>query len=692
MKKTILTTIILTSLLNIPQCIGQVRQWVSSYNGSSNADDAASALAIDGSGNVYVTGYTEGTTNAYAYGTVKYNSMGTQQWVAIYDPTSNNDYANAIAVDGSGNVYVTGVASPSSSNYGTVKYNNSGNEQWSVQYDGGGNLTDIANAIAVDGSGNVYVTGQATDASGNANIATIKYSSSGLQQWIAFYNGSGDTMDVGVSIAVDASGNVYVAGNTISATSGVNYVTIKYNSSGSELWTQEFNGSGNADEEARSMVIDGSGNAYVTGTAWGSGSISNYGTVKYNSSGVLQWSMEYNGTGTNYDAAYDIALDGAGNVYVTGVSAVSGSGFYDYVTIKYSSTGSQIWAEEFNGSGNAADQGNGIAVDASGNVYVTGTSDKPVSAPKKKDYLTVMYDTNGNVQWADEYDGSSSDDDFALDIAVDAGGKVYVTGITTDIGQSFNYTTIKYCTAPDTAGIVTGDVMVCEGETGLTYSVPAVMYATGYTWILPPGATISSGSGTNTIIVTFGSGTTSGSVSVQGTNACSFGIASPSLSITVNPTPPVPTISQSGSVLTSSATTGNQWYLNGVIIPGATSQNYNVSASGNYTVVVSNITGCTSTSDVFVYSGIGISELSSKAGILIYPNPSSGKFIANIAMLQIKGKYEYRVLNTLGEVLIHAISGTSKLLEIDLSNQPHGIYFIEIKSGNIIYKEKMIRE
>jgi Beta-propeller repeat len=156
------------------------QQWVVRYNGPGNSDDYASALALDGSGNVYVTGNSWGVVSYRDYATVKYNSTGQEQWVARYDgPGSYDDGAHAIAVDGSGNVYVTGgsFGSNSDNDYATVKYNSAGQEQWVARHTSEGYNSDLGNAIAVDSSGNVYVTGKIAvpNQGQNSDYATVKY-------------------------------------------------------------------------------------------------------------------------------------------------------------------------------------------------------------------------------------------------------------------------------------------------------------------------------------------------------------------------------------------------------------------------------------------------------------------------------------------------------------------------------------
>jgi len=268
-----------------------------------------------------------------------------QEWVARYDgPAIGSDKASAITVDAAGNVYVTGRSAGSGTfyDYATIKYNSSGVEQWVKRYDGPVNGADMASAIAVDGTGNVYVTGESYGGSGTLyDYATVKYNSSGVEQWIRRCDGPVNSWDVACAIAVDGTGNVYVTGRSIGLGGwpDFDYMTIKYNSSGAEQWIRRYDGSGNSDDCAYAIAVDGAGNVYVTGRSdVGSGTYYDYATIKYNSSGIEQWVARYNGPGNDYDEARAIALDNSGNVYVTGESLGSGTD-YDYATIKYSPTG-----------------------------------------------------------------------------------------------------------------------------------------------------------------------------------------------------------------------------------------------------------------------------------------------------------------------------------------------------------------
>jgi hypothetical protein len=344
-KKYLLPAIFLYLSINV--CFAQVAQeWVQRYNGPGNHSDQARSIAVDGLGNVYVTGFSSGSGTGSDYATIKYNSLGTELWVQRYNgPGNSSDEASSIAVDGLGNVYVTGFSSGSGTgyDYATIKYNSSGVQQWVQRYNGPGNNADYAFSLAVDGSGNVYVTGESWSGStfNTGDYATIKYNSSGVEQWVQRYNGPGNGWDVSFSLTVDASGNSYVTGWSYVSGANYDYATIKYNSSGVQQWVQRYNGPGNGIDQANSIAVDPLGNnVYVTGSSVGSGTSDDYATIKYNALGNQQWVQRYNGPGNSKDWAYSLALDPeslGSNVYVTGFSrSGSSSSTEDYATIKYS--------------------------------------------------------------------------------------------------------------------------------------------------------------------------------------------------------------------------------------------------------------------------------------------------------------------------------------------------------------------
>jgi len=436
-------------LFSIEQSNAQVTQeWVAIYS-TPIYSNIANSIAVDNSGNVYVTGQADaGNFNSYDYATIKYNSSGIQQWVQRYNgPGQGNDYAYSIAVDRSGNVYVTGWSWGKGTNfdYATLKYNSSGILQWVQRYNGPVNNRDGANSMAIDDSGNVYVTGVSYRSGLGIydDYTTIKYNSAGDSIWVRRYNGPGNWYDGANSIAVDGSGSVYVTGySAIASGSNYDYATIKYNTGGDSIWVRRYNGPVNGYDYAYSIAVDGSSNVYVTGYSWGGGTNYDYATLKYNSSGAQQWVQRYNGTGNREDYTKSIAVDRLGNAYVTGVSYGSGTDS-DYATIKYNSTGVQQWVQRYNGTGNSKDYARSMALDSSGNVYVTGWS---VGIGTIYDYATIKYNTAGIQEWVQRYNGTENYFDGANSIVVDVSGNVYVTGSSATGAPLpyYRYATIKY--------------------------------------------------------------------------------------------------------------------------------------------------------------------------------------------------------------------------------------------------------
>jgi hypothetical protein len=456
----VISFLALFSLTNISNA--QVAQrWLVRYNGLGNGEDDATSMTIDAADNIYVTGASTGIGTGLDYTTIKYNASGALQWVARYNGIGNGtDFSQSIAVDGSGNVYVTGSSTGIGTglDYATIKYNASGVQQWAARYNGPGNGLEMALSVTVDGSGNVFVTGYSAGNGTNYDYATLKYNSAGVQQWVARYNGPANDVDIAYSVIVDGSGNVYTTGASIGSGTSGDYATIKYNSSGIQQWAVRYNGPGNGNDEAYCIILDGSGNCYVTGYSKGSGSSGlDYETIKYNPSGLVQWAQRYNGPGDSSDIAYALTRDVSDNIFVTGESFGSTSN-YDYATIKYNSTGVQQWIARYNGPGNSSDCANAIAADYSGNVYVTGRS---TGVGTGIDYSTVKYSFSGVQTWVQRYNSSNGSDE-AKSIAVDDYGGVFVTG--QSFGNNIDYCTIGYIQTPPPPALISPP----NNSTGIT--------------------------------------------------------------------------------------------------------------------------------------------------------------------------------------------------------------------------------
>ncbi|MDD8027348.1 MAG: SBBP repeat-containing protein, partial [Acidobacteriota bacterium] len=380
---------------------------------------------------------------------------------------SDSDYGNGIAVDGSGNVYVGGY-SYASWGASPIRAYTSGTDAFAAKLDSGGNLTwntflggsgdDYGKGIAVDVIGNVYVGGESYATWGTSPIRAYtsmtdafaaKLDSAGNLTWNTFLGGSAE--DRGLGIAVDGSGNVCVGGyststwgtSPIRAYYGSSYdaFAAKLDSGGNLTWNTFLGGSGN--DFGFCIAVDGSGNVYVggySGAAWGTAPIRAYTSMadafaaKLDSSGTLNWNTFLGGSGDDYSKG--IAVDGSGNVYVGGYSGVTwGSPIRAYTSsndafaAKLDSGGNLTWNTFLGGSGD--DRGLCIAMDGSGNLYVGGYSYATWGAPiraytSSMDAIAAKLDSGGNLTWNMFLGGNGSDSGNG--IAVDGSGNVYVGG------------------------------------------------------------------------------------------------------------------------------------------------------------------------------------------------------------------------------------------------------------------------
>ncbi|WP_080603267.1 SBBP repeat-containing protein, partial [Microcystis aeruginosa] len=383
----------------------------------TSGGDSGSGVSSDSYGNIYVTGYTNGSLPGNTnfgnndFFVAKYDVYGNRLWVKQFG-SAYSDYATGISSESSGNTYVSGRTEGGEDAF-VAKYNANGNQLWMAQFGTSG--YDSATGVSSDGSGNVYVSGY-TDGSfpsytnlGSYDAFVAKYDTSGNPVWVKQFSTS--SHDYAEGISSDSNGNVYVSGKTFGSFLGYTNLGLydafvaKYDGNGNQLWLRQFGTSG--DDEITGISSDSSDNVYVTGsTKGGLPGYSNLGSydafvAKYDGNGNQLWLRQF-GTSGN-DEITGISRDIDNNVYVTGYTTGSlpgniNAGGSDAFVAKYNANGTLNWVRQFGTS--AADSANGIRIDSSGNVYVTGDTSGGLpgnSNSGSSDAFVVGFDSDGNI-------------------------------------------------------------------------------------------------------------------------------------------------------------------------------------------------------------------------------------------------------------------------------------------------------
>ena len=306
---------------------------------TSTPNDRGYGIAIDGSGNIYVTGQEFTGTNTNPAFVAKYSSAGVIQWQrTLLDSGSNpGEGAYSVAVDTSANVYVTGMQATSSATpvAFVAKYDTTGALQWQRSLtDAYANHRDYMQGIAVDGSGNVYLTGSQRNSAGNGVVSVVKYSTTAVLQWQRTLTDAYTTpQDVGVTVAVDGSGNIYVGGYTLNAAGNRIAILAQYNNSGVIQWQRTLaDAYSSPADQINALVLDTSANIYVSGQQLNSAGDTIAFVAKYSSAGVIQWQRTLtDSTASPYSVGYAIGLDGAGNFYASGPQNGSASNYPSFI-------------------------------------------------------------------------------------------------------------------------------------------------------------------------------------------------------------------------------------------------------------------------------------------------------------------------------------------------------------------------
>ena len=590
------------ALLNLLAVVSTAQNFTWAKTDSGPSHSGGLAITTDAGGNVYYTGYFQGTVDfdpgpgSFTMSCItgrdifisKTDVNGSFLWAKSLGATSSqisfpSNEGDAIELDSLGNLYATGSFS------GTA------------DFDPGPGTFNLSS-----------YTGYQND------IFILKLDANGNFMWAAALGGSGS--DAGRSLGFDPLGNSYITGffettvdfdpgpSTYTMSSSFNQAAfiLKLGPTGNFIWAKSIESYSYSVSEARSIVYDPSGNIYLTGFYQGTvdfdpGTTSSTQTsfpdafgyptrdvfvMKLDTSGNFIWAKSFGGA--DDELARAIAGDGSGNVCAIGLFADTvdfdpGPAIYNqtgigHFILKLTGAGNFVWVKSVAGVVSGAD----ITTDSFGNLLISGVFNGTVdfdpgpstntlvsanSLGGDQDYFILKLDAYGNFNWVKQLkSGLGFDGDTHYPISLDASGGIYTTGIfaqTTDFDpgpgvysltapSTGNIFLLKLaCISPSAANPVSGATLVCEGDSSL-YSTQAVGSATSYAWYTSSGL-ILPGSTTLSVSVPFGA--VQETVTVHPVNVCGNGSGS-SLVVTVDPAPPiVPQASPSFSVCSGSSLT-----------------------------------------------------------------------------------------------------------------------------------------
>lgn len=358
-------------------------------------------------------------------------------WVRLYRGTIH-DYGQAIAVDQTGRVGVTGksVRPGSDEDFVTIIYDSLGNQLMLDFYTGPGPWYDQATAAAFDAAGNFYAVGHSITDSAQPrdyDILRIKYPVSGPRE-VASAGAGGDTNEITNAAVADSAGNVYVAGELWIGSSVSRCMVMKLGATGGELWRSVFGGAGSENDRFEDVGLDRSGNVFVAGRCWRA--TEDIVMAKYAPGGGLLWMKFFDG-GMD-DAAEAVVVDDSGYLYAAGYSESGRT--LNLLVLKLNPQGDTVWSRLYNSSDSTDTRGNAMAIDSSGSIYVTGTI---TGTSGGSDFLTVKYDNNGSIAWTARYSGPHVTD-MPYDIAVDQRHCAYVVGSTAVNSSHDDCIIVKY--------------------------------------------------------------------------------------------------------------------------------------------------------------------------------------------------------------------------------------------------------
>jgi hypothetical protein len=320
-----------------------------------------------------------------------------------------------------------------------VKLNAAGDTLWSRSITGTLYGSDEeANKIFVS-SNAVIISGYVKNSGTGSEVLVAKYDFNGNLLWSTQYNSAFNESERSADMVVDATGNIYITGRTDIdpvSTSNNEILIQKYSTAGAVLWTNVV--AGNVEDD-RGKFIRLNGTNILVVARKHNGTNQDIWLRMLNANGQTVWTTSYD-SGFDDDVT-DVEIDASNNIYVTGFFNANGDLLnQDVVTVKYDSAGALVWSNTYAGNAGDSDEPTALSVDSAGNVYVCGISDSDASASVNLDWFVIQVLSNGSTGWTSLNNGNANQDDIADDISLGPDSSPFVAlHSDVDSGTDINY-------------------------------------------------------------------------------------------------------------------------------------------------------------------------------------------------------------------------------------------------------------
>ncbi len=428
------------------------RQWARHHDGADQRDDYGEFVAVDSQKNTYLIGEVTNASGATEILTVKYDVLGQEKWSRTYaGPAGGQDFGWQVAIDPAGNAIVAGDSVGIGTDYDIVllKYSPQGSLLWMQRYDGPASGYDALSAgfsLAVDSNGDVVVGGYSAGVGTGPDGVVLKYSAAGVLLWEARHNGTANGTDDIYGIRIDGAGNVYATGETTGSLTGRDLLTLKYSPGGALLWKREYDGPASGQDYVYKLALGPANDVAIVGVSAGIGTGNDLVAIHYDTDGSVLWTNRFNGAANKDDLAFGVAINNASQVAVTGFTEKGWES--SAITLLYDTSGALLWSQDLDASSLylGDDAGIDCDFDSDGNLFMVGYG---WGGPEfGYETLLVEYSPFGQLLFEDVYDGVAHGDDFGLCLTLDDHDNAYVAGYSQRGSQHLDTLLLKYGSGP----------------------------------------------------------------------------------------------------------------------------------------------------------------------------------------------------------------------------------------------------